>query len=229
MTVSMRVMSAGNGYQYLLKSVVRRRRQPCHPTPADPLLHRGGHAAGALAGHGRPRLRRRPAQARRRRYAEEQLALLLGLGRDPITGDPLGRAFPSTRPGRADRGSRVAELPAALRPRSARRRSRRSRPRSRSERARRAVAGYDFTFSVPKSVSVLWGVADAGTQALIVDAHHAAVAEVLDFLEREVAAHADGRRAGDGAVAQADIVGIAATAYDHWDSRPATRSCTPTS
>ena len=40
---------------------------------------------------------------------------------------------------------------------------------------RRAVAGYDFTFSVPKSVSALWGVADAGTQALILEAHHQAL------------------------------------------------------
>jgi hypothetical protein len=52
---------------------------------------------------------------------------------------------------------------------------------------RRAVAGYDLTFSVPKSLSVLWGVADAGTQALIADAHHTAVAQVIAFFEREVA------------------------------------------
>lgn len=50
-----------------------------------------------------------------------------------------------------------------------------------------AVAGFDFTFSVPKSVSVLWGVADAGTQALMVEAHHEAVAQGVAFLEREVA------------------------------------------
>ena len=66
---------------------------------------------------------------------------------------------------------------------------------------------------------MLWGVADAGTQALIVDAHHEAVAEVLDFLEREIATTRRGVDAGDGAVAQADIVGIVATAFDHWDSR----------
>lgn len=84
---------------------------------------------------------------------------------------------------------------------------------------RRAVAGYDFTFSVPKSVSVLWGVADAGTQALIVDAHHAAVSQVVAFLEREVAATRSGAGTGDGAVAQVGVVGIAATAYGHWDSR----------
>ena len=50
-----------------------------------------------------------------------------------------------------------------------------------------ATAVVDFTFSVPRSVSVLWGVADAGTQALIVEAHHEAVAQVVAFLEREVA------------------------------------------
>ena len=58
---------------------------------------------------------------------------------------------------------------------------------------RRAVAGYDFTFSIPKSASVLWAVADAGTQALVAQAHHAAVAEVVAFMEREVASHARGR------------------------------------
>ena len=66
---------------------------------------------------------------------------------------------------------------------------------------------------------MLWGVADAGTQALIVEAHHAAVAEVLDFFEREVAATRTGVAAGDGAVAQVGVAGVAATAYDHWDSR----------
>ena len=40
---------------------------------------------------------------------------------------------------------------------------------------RHAVAGYDLTFSIPKSASVLWGVADGGAQALIAEAHHAAV------------------------------------------------------
>ncbi|GAA3607820.1 hypothetical protein GCM10022199_09500 [Marihabitans asiaticum] len=46
------------------------------------------------------------------------------------------------------------------------------------------MAGFDFTFSVPKSASALWAVADAGTQALIGQVHHAAVAEVVAFMER---------------------------------------------
>lgn len=89
-----------------------------------------------------------------------------------------------------------------------------------SERGtRRAVAGFDFTFSIPKSASVLWAVADAGTQALIARAHHAAVAELVAFMEREVAATRTGATAADGAVAQVDVHGLIATAYDHYDSR----------
>ena len=85
---------------------------------------------------------------------------------------------------------------------------------------RRAVAGFDFTFSVPKSISVLWGVADAGTQALIVQAHHAAVADVLGLLEHEVAATRIGAAGPDGgAVAQVAVAGVVATVFDHYDSR----------
>src|SRR5690606_7272506 len=83
---------------------------------------------------------------------------------------------------------------------------------------RRAVAGFDFTFSIPKSASSLWAVADAGTQALIADAHHAAVAEVVAFMEREVAATRTGATGGDGAVAQVDVAGLITTAFDHYDS-----------
>jgi conjugative relaxase-like TrwC/TraI family protein len=84
---------------------------------------------------------------------------------------------------------------------------------------RRAVAGFDFTFSVPKSVSAVWAVADAGTQSLIATAHHAAVAELIGLIEREVAATRVGATGPDGAVAQVDVQGVAATAFDHYDSR----------
>ena len=41
----------------------------------------------------------------------------------------------------------------------------------------------------------------------------------MDLVEREVAATRRGVSAGSGAVAQADVVGVIATAFDHWDSR----------
>lgn len=84
---------------------------------------------------------------------------------------------------------------------------------------RHAVAGYDLTFSIPKSASVLWGVADSRTQALIAQAHHAAVADALDFLEREVIATRVGARGPKGAVAQVEVAGVIATGFDHYDSR----------
>ena len=218
MTVSMRVMSAGTGYQYLLKSVVAGDGNRSLSTPLTRYYTEEGTPPGRWLGSGLHAVADGTLQ-QDDPVREQQLALLLGLGRDPVSGDPLGRAFP-TYGGLTERvAARVSELSAA---------------QSDEERAasvatieaeeieaggKRAVAGYDFTFSVPKSVSVLWGVADAGTQALIVDAHHEAVAEVLDFLEREIATTRRGVNAGDGAVAQADIVGIIATAFDHWDSR----------
>lgn len=81
------------------------------------------------------------------------------------------------------------------------------------------MAGFDFTFSIPKSASVLWAVADARIQQIIADAHYAAVAERLAYMEREVAATRTGETAGDGAVAQVDVRGLIATAYDHFGSR----------
>ena len=66
---------------------------------------------------------------------------------------------------------------------------------------------------------MLWAVADAGVQALIGEAHHRAVVEVVAFMEREVAATRTGATAGDGAVAQVDVTGLIATAFDHFDSR----------
>lgn len=84
---------------------------------------------------------------------------------------------------------------------------------------RHAVAGFDLTFSVPKSASVLWGVSDAGTQAIIAGAHHAAVADVLDFLEREVIATRIGARGPRGSVAQVEVTGVIAAGFDHYDFR----------
>jgi len=184
-TVSMRVMSAGKGYQYLLRSVAAGDGNRSLSTPLTRYYSEAGTPPGRWMGTGVYAFgdgQLTPGTV----VTEPQLALLLGEGRDPITGDKLGRAYQQFKPGQGGRS---------------------------------AVAGYDYTFSVPKSVSVLWGLADVGTQALIVDAHHAAVEQVVDLMEREVAATRQGVDGGAGAVAQVPVVGIAATAYDHWDSR----------
>jgi conjugative relaxase-like TrwC/TraI family protein len=49
----------------------------------------------------------------------------------------------------------------------------------------KVVAGYDLTFSVPKSVSVLWAGADEVTRAVVLEALDEAVAGGLRYLERQ--------------------------------------------
>jgi conjugative relaxase-like TrwC/TraI family protein len=193
----MRVMSAGDGYKYLLRTVAAGDGQRSLSTPLTRYYSAKGTPPGRWMGSGLPGLgsgRIREGAA----VTEEQLQRLIGLGRDPVDGAPLGRAYPEY------------QRPADPAP-----------PGSTHETAtrRRAVAGYDFTFSIPKSASILWGVSDASTQSQIVQAHHAAVSEVVAYMEREVAATRTGTTAYDGAVAQVDVTGLIATAFDHFDSR----------
>jgi conjugative relaxase-like TrwC/TraI family protein len=214
----MRVMSAGDGYKYLLRTVAAADGDRSLSTPLTRYYNAEGTPPGQWLGGGVAGLGG-GLIGQGDQVSEAQLQLLVGMGRDPITGEPLGRTYPEYR----SVTERVAERTAALGPELG--------PASRAEAiavieveeaergTRRAVAGYDFAFSIPKSASVLWAVADAGTQTLIGDAHHAAVAEVVAFMEREVAATRAGATGRNGAVAQVDVAGLIATAFDHHDSR----------
>ncbi|SFP63487.1 DNA primase, catalytic core [Geodermatophilus dictyosporus] len=84
-----------------------------------------------------------------------------------------------------------------------------------SRPATRAVAGYDLTFSPVKSVSALWALAAREVAEQIEDAHHAAVADVLDWLER----HAGFTRTGHGGLRQVETRGLIAAVFIHRDSR----------
>lgn len=213
----MRVMSAGDGYKYLLRTVAAGDGDRALSTPLTRYYAEAGSPPGRWLGAGVAALGGVIVEGDQ--VSESQLQLLVGMGRHPVTGDPLGLAYPAYK----TVAERIEERTAALDPMLG--------PASRAEAVaqieaeeagrgtRRAVAGYDFTFSIPKSASVLWAVADAGTQALIADAHHSAVAEVVAFMEREVAATRTGATARGGAVAQVDVRGLVATAFDHYDSR----------
>ncbi|MFE5336090.1 MobF family relaxase [Isoptericola sp. NPDC056573] len=214
MTVSLRVVSAGQGYAYLLRSVVTGDGSEPRASAFTRYFTEAGTPPGVWMGRGLEHLGDgvlEPGMA----VTPAQLQALLGHGVDPVTGEPLGRPFREypTAKDRAARRVRGVDrsLPAAEFDVEV--------VRIQAQEAARgsptATAGFDLTFSVPKSVSVLWGLADAMTQELIVAAHHDAVGQVLDFLEREVAA----TRTGHGGVAQVPVVGVAAAAYDHWDSR----------
>jgi len=87
-------------------------------------------------------------------------------------------------------------------------------PRFDDER-RHAVVGYDLTFTAPKSVSVLWALADDATRATVYDAHRAALASSLEFVEQR----AIRTRVGEAGRQQVRTRGMVAAAFDHWDTR----------
>jgi len=214
----MRVMSAGDGYRYLLASVAAGDGQRDLSTPLTRYYAEAGCPPGFWLGSGLASVGGGALRVGDQ-VIEPQLALLLGAGRDPVTGGPLGAAYPTFRSREERINDRTAALDADL-PVDARAQAVvEIEAEEAARQVRRAVAGYDFTFSVPKSVSALWAVADARVQAMIVAAHHAAVADVLDLMEREVAATRIGATGPDGAVAQVEVTGMIATAYDHYDSR----------
>ncbi len=85
----------------------------------------------------------------------------------------------------------------------------------RTGRGRATVAGFDLTFSAPKSVSVLFGVGDPDVTAAVRQAHEQAVREAFGYMERSAAAVRRGR--GGAAVHQAG--GLVAAAFRHRTSR----------
>jgi conjugative relaxase-like TrwC/TraI family protein len=77
------------------------------------------------------------------------------------------------------------------------------------------VTGWDLTFSAPKSVSALWATAGGEVGMEVRDAHDAAVAAGLDYLED----HAAFSRQGKAGVRQVDSEGFLAAAFVHRSSR----------
>ncbi len=217
--MTIRVMSSGKGYEYLLKSVVVGDGDREMSSPLTRYYTESGCPPGTWAGTGLTSLDdgRTPALAEGDTVTEEHLARLLGEGIHPVTGDKLGKRFPSLQPPRERIAARIARLDPGLHGEARAEAVERIREEEVAKKPRTAVAGFDLTFSPPKSVSAIWGVADAGTQALIAQAHHAAMRDTIALLEQRVAA----TRVGAGGIAQMPIVGVIATAFDHYDSRAA--------
>lgn len=109
----------------------------------------------------------------------------------PITGEPLGR--PHGQPATAPAGP----------------------GRKTGTSTRYPVAGFDLTFSVPKSVSVLWALSPQDIRDQVLAAHHRAVQDTLVWLE----CRAIGTRTGRNGVAHVPVRGAIAAAFDHWESR----------
>ena len=86
---------------------------------------------------------------------------------------------------------------------------------SRKQESAKQISGFDLTFTIPKSLSVLWATADRDLQRAIMAAHHEAVGHAMGWFEQQVAA----TRSGRGGVATAAIDGIIAIGFDHFETR----------
>jgi conjugative relaxase-like TrwC/TraI family protein len=90
---------------------------------------------------------------------------------------------------------------------------------------KRTVRGFDVTCSAPKAVSTLYVLGDDHVREQVTDAHDAAVAAMVDWIEQ----HALCRYRVDGDVRIFDAEGIVAALFRQHTSRLLDPSCTPTS
>jgi len=188
--MSIRRMSLGAGYRYLMSSVARA-DGPGHTASALTRYYaESGTPPGRFLGRGLAGLNDGHGVAVGSQVSEEHLFRMLGMLQDPVTGQQLGRS--PRRAGAAYIDSRGV-----------------------TRKAPQPVAGFDLTFSAPKSVSVAWAVAGEGTQGPIYTAHQAALEHVIAYAEE----HVFSSRSGKAGVVQEDIAGVVAAVFDHWDSR----------
>lgn len=81
------------------------------------------------------------------------------------------------------------------------------------------VPAFDITFSAPRSVSLIWALADKPTRIAMEEAHADAVRQTLRLLEQE-AAYARRGRGGS----KIERVNLSAACFQHGESRPAEHS-----
>jgi conjugative relaxase-like TrwC/TraI family protein len=240
MAIGMQKLSAGSGYEYLTRQVAALDATGRgHATLADYYSARGespGHwYGGGLAGVG---------LAPGDEVTCEQMKLLFGAGLNPVTGERLGQRYAvyanQPTPFETELGHRLAawqDKHQAPLPQQARDRLRTelarewfaleygrapSGPRElhgfivkATSHPRTSVAGFDLTFTPPKSVSALWAVADPRLAAAIRSAHDAGVAAAMSAAER----HAVFTRQGHDGIRHVEVRGLSAAVFVHRDSR----------
>ena len=231
--LSIGTITAGDGYKYLTKEVV---------SGAEDYYVRAGVGSGEAQGWWLG-AQREAFGVSGGVVSEVQMAGFFGTKTDPATGEALGSKFRvyasvAERLERAaanqkawveeDLAVRSAALQAAgageerwaesLAAHQVAAEERWNKTRQKIERAgeRNSVAGYDLTFSAPKSVSVLWASApDKDAQRTVRAAHHEGIRAAMAVLER------DGSfvRRGRNGVRQEQVSGVLAAAFDHRTSR----------
>jgi TrwC relaxase len=154
--MSLHRLSAGAGYRYLIRHTACGDAQRDAGTPLTAYYTTSGYPPGRWAGTGLAGLGGDGKQLEAGSVVtEEQMAALFGSGRDPLTGVPLGRAYPTFASVEQRIAARIAALPNDL-DENARASAVAEIQRAEQERTSPvAVAGFDLTFTVPKSASVL--------------------------------------------------------------------------
>ena len=240
MAIGMQKLSAGSGYEYLTRQVAAMDATGRgHSTLSDYYSARGespGHwYGGGLAGVG---------LAAGNEVTAEQMKLLFGAGLNPVTGERLGQRYSvyanQPTPFEIELGLRLsayqdehqAPLPQQVRDRLRTELAREwfalqfgrppSGPRElqgfivkATSHPRTSVAGFDLTFTPPKSVSALWAVADTRLAAAIRAAHVAAVAAAMTAAERRAVF----TRQGHDGIRHVEARGLVAAVFVHRDSR----------
>jgi conjugative relaxase-like TrwC/TraI family protein len=77
------------------------------------------------------------------------------------------------------------------------------------------VAGFDLTFSISKSISVMWALGDDETRHVIEKCHRRAIEFVISYAEREVFCS----RSGTNGIVSEDVTGVVAASFTHFTSR----------
>jgi conjugative relaxase-like TrwC/TraI family protein len=211
--MSLHKLSAGGGVTYLLRHTCCGDVERAAETPLSAYYTASGYPPGRWLGAGLPGL---AAGAGVSGLIDETgMDRLFSLGLDPVTERPLGKAWALHKTATQRIAARLAALPVTS--------SKADRVSAvaviEAEENRRrtpiAVSGFDLTFTVPKSVSVLWALADPATQTRIATAHRDAVNTCLRLIET----HALFTRTGSQGVAQIPVRGGIAAGFDHWDTR----------
>jgi conjugative relaxase-like TrwC/TraI family protein len=213
--MSLHRLSAGAGYRYLLRHTACGDVERDPATPLTAYYTDAGYPPGRWLGTGLAGLGDGTGIASGTAVSEDAMSAVFGAGRDPITGDALGRGYPTFRTLAQRITDRCAALPDEMDGEARASAVARITEIETARRTRVAVAGFDLTFTAPKSASVLWALADPKTQAAVVAAHRAAVDEALALVEHRALF----TRVGQRSCAQVPTRGMIAAAFDHWDTR----------
>jgi len=176
--ISIRRISLGGGYRYLMESVAAGDGAALHSNGLARYYAESGAPPGVFLGAGLVDLDGGRGVEPGSLVTEQHLENMLAACVDPISGEAVG-----TTP----------RAPAGAVP----------------------VAGFDLTFSPPKSVSAAWALADEGTKTVIYECHRKAIEFVVSFAEREVFRS----RSGANGIVEEDVTGVVSAAFTHWSSR----------